>query len=360
MEAKRINVVLVGCGAVSQNLYTPALKFLNGQGETDVVALVDPSERERTKMHSEFPGAAVYSDFGSYRVKPGELVIIASPPRFHADQAIRALSGGAAVLCEKPMATDAEECQRMIDAANRFRSVLAVGLFRRFFPAAEALREIVDRKTFGKLLEFEIAEGGKLGWGAASDYMFKPGITTGGVLADLGTHVLDFLISIVGEPNSFSYQDDAMGGVEANCFLNLEYDSGVRGTVNLSYDWATANVHVYKFEKVTIVYRVGGANRLTFHFEGLPFALESDISKIVGDLRYVRPILGRNNPQSFTQQILNVINAMRGMEEVRISGEEGMRSIKLIEKCYGQRKLLDMDWLSEREMVVAREYANII
>ncbi len=162
--AQPIQVVVVGCGAVSQTLYVPALQVLERGGELKVVGLVDPAEPQRAEVAKSFPGAAGYDDLARCPLGPGTLAVVASPPRFHAPQSIHALRRGAAVLCEKPMAASVADAEAMVAAARETGGLLAVGIFRRFFPAFEALKELFERKPFGELRHFTIQEGGKFAW----------------------------------------------------------------------------------------------------------------------------------------------------------------------------------------------------
>ncbi|MBI3881255.1 MAG: hypothetical protein HY301_14470, partial [Verrucomicrobia bacterium] len=61
--------------------------------------------------------------------------------------------------------------------------------------------------------------------------------------------------------------------------------------------------------------------------------------------------------QSFVHQLLNLAAAARGKETLRVPGEEGLQSLRLIEQCYRSRKLMPMPWLSEAELKSARELA---
>jgi predicted dehydrogenase len=356
-SSRAIKVILVGCGAVSQYQYAPALQALERMGELQVSALVDPGEPQRSFLHAIFPRASAYSELKDCAVDSSMLVIIASPPKWHAEQTIFALRRGAAVLCEKPMASNSAEAETMLTASKESGSLLSVGLFRRFFPAGEMIKSLLESKQLGALRNFTIQEGEKFGWGAASDSYFRREATTGGVLYDIGVHVLDMLIWWFGEPASFSYHDDAMGGLEANCLLELSYSGGERGTVRLSRDWETRNSYVFDFENGTIVYEAGYANRLNFIPTGAPFMMSGEL--VEASMRHSlvkRPT--RSNLQSFIEQLSNVVGAMKKREPLRVPGEEGIRSLRLIEQCYANRTLIDMPWLDREEMVAARALVN--
>jgi predicted dehydrogenase len=59
--------------------------------------------------------------------------------------------------------------------------------------------------------------------------------------------------------------------------------------------------------------------------------------------------------RSFIEQLRNVIAAVRGHEPLWVSGEDGLRSIALIEHCYRHRTCMSMPWLSDREYQRARQ-----
>jgi predicted dehydrogenase len=67
----------------------------------------------------------------------------------------------------------------------------------------------------------EAFEGGQFDWPVRSTGYFTRAQSGGGVLQDIGTHVLDLLAWWFGEPEALLYEDDAMGGVEANCRIRV-------------------------------------------------------------------------------------------------------------------------------------------
>lgn len=356
MSADQTPIILVGCGAVSQFQYGPALQALERTSVLRVAGLVDPSESARSQLKKTFPHAHSFSHLQDCSLDPSTLVVVASPPKWHAEQTIFALEQGAAVLCEKPMALTSAEAESMLDASRKTGALLAIGLFRRFFPASEVIKRILEEKPLGTLHSFSIQEGEKFGWGAASDSYFQRSITRGGVLYDIGVHVLDLLVWWFGEPTNFSYQDDAMGGIEANCLLEMSFSGGEHGRLRLSRDWQTRNSYIFYFDKGTVVYEVGHANKLNLWLDGTPFLLSGDL--VEASIRHeLEKRDTRTNLQSFIEQIANVVATMKGLDSLRVPGEEGIRSLRLLEACYGSRTLIDMPWLSERERSAAEALA---
>ncbi|MDD5348911.1 MAG: Gfo/Idh/MocA family oxidoreductase [Chthoniobacteraceae bacterium] len=353
-----IPVVLAGCGAVSRFFYAPALTALEASGLLRVEALADPSPASLAVLAASFPRARQTARLEDNALS-GRLVIVASPPKFHAAAALHALANGAAVLCEKPMANSVAEAETMAAAARESGALLAVGLYKRFFPACEALKGLIEQQPLGPLRFFTIAEGGKFGWQAASDSFFRKSVTPGGVLLDIGVHVLDLLLWWLGEPDSLLYRDDAMGGQEANCHLDLRYADGVYGEVRLSRDWPTRNEYHFFFERGVVRYKVNEANHLEIHADGMPILSGTlhGMSPEPGRLQLGAPL--RTNPQSFIEQLRNVAAAVHGRAPLRVPGEEGVRSLRLIERCYAERAgLLDMPWLTPAETAAAEKTAS--
>jgi predicted dehydrogenase len=348
-----VDVVLVGCGAVAREFYLPALRGLQRAGRIQVAGLVDPSADALRDLARAFPQARPAAGLESVAAPPGSLAIVASPPRFHASQTIAALARGWHVLCEKPMAANSDEAAEMVAAAGRHERLLAVGLYKRFFPTSRYIRTLCHDRLLGPLASFTIREGGPFRWPAGRSF-FDRMQTPGGVLLDIGVHVLDLLDWWLGAPDDFHYADDAMGGLETNAFVELAYAHGTRGTLHLSRDWATAQQYELVFARGRVTWRVNDANGLTLDLAGAPAALRATL---VGP-----PDTGgapqATNAQSFVAQLENVLAAIAGRESLLVPGDQGVRSLRLIEQCYGRRHFLVQPWLTPREAGAAREFAS--
>ena len=343
-------VVLVGCGAVSRLFYVPALRALEAEGWLRVAGLVDPIESARNGLQRHFPKAKTAAMLAAADAPRDSLAIIASPPRWHAEQTVAALARGWHVLCEKPMAASAADAERMIAAADTAGRLLAVGHYKRFFPSSHCLKFLCGSAApLGPLRRFTIAEGGPFTWPAASPGFFQRAETPGGVLLDIGVHVFDLLLWWLGEPNDFAYADDAMGGLEANARVTLRFGT-VIGRVQLSRDWITPQRYEFVFDRGTVAWTVNDANGLRLTLDGLPWALQ-------GTLRDAADTAAATNPQSFIAQLQQVITAVRETKPVLIDGREGVRALRLIEGCYARRQLLPQPWLGATERSNARLWA---
>lgn len=356
---RTLNVVVVGCGAVAQHYYAPALGELERAGWLRVAALFDPRIEQMAALRRSFPRAVPYDTLEAVTHQPADLAIVASPPRFHAEQSIRLLEAGMAVLCEKPMATTVAEGERMVAAATAAGRVLAIGLMRRFFPATQTIRQVLAQGILGKVQSFVCQEGDQFRWPAQSASFFQRSVARGGVLLDIGVHLLDLLIWWWGLPVEVEYEDDNMGGVEANCRIRLRFAGGHSGEVRLSRDWPLANRYLIQCERGWLSWHVHEADKVQLGFTGVDHALDSVLHQPAPAAK--RPGLGAPGftfEQSFVHQLLDVAAAVQGQGRPLVSGAEGLHSLRLIERCYGQRMLMPMPWLSASEEQMARQLSQ--
>ena len=345
-----IRVALVGCGAVSQRYYAPALQELARHRLLQVTALCDPEPRNVARLEQSFPGARGAADTAELTAEKSDLAIVASPPQYHAEQTVALLQSGLSVLCEKPMATTVSEAQAMVDAAATARGILAIGMFRRFFPATQTIHRIVSLGLLGDLTELSFTEGGPFRWPVQSPSYFKRVTANGGVLMDIGVHVLDLLVWWFGEPESIRYEDDAMSGIEANCRLDCRFSSGLVGEIRLSRDCELANQYVIRGTRGWLSWDANDAEHLRMGFTDTALALNATVHVL--DTVRPAPALGpraHTFQQSFMAQIRNVVAAMQGEEALLVPGEQGIRGMHLIEACYGRRTLMAMPWLGLNE-----------
>lgn len=353
-------VILVGCGAVARQFYVPALRTLQNAGLLRVAAVVDPSVSARELVARAFPRAGQAAALEQTTAPAGTLAIIASPPGFHAAQTIAAVERGWHVLCEKPMASTVAECEEMVAAARRQDRLLAVGLYKRFFPSSRYLQVLCRDWLLGPLLHYTIKEGGPFRWPAGPSF-FDRSQTRGGVLFDIGVHVFDLLGWWLGEPADLRYADDAMGGLETNAFAQLDYANGAQGRVHLSRDWATAQQYRFVFERGVVSWKVNDANGLTVQLTGAPASLNAVLmTPLPEPVRLAAPGDLPTNAQCFLLQLCNVLAAIAGDEPLAVPGEEGLRSLRWIEHCYTNRRLIDQPWLAPAEAAHAQELSQAV
>ena len=130
-----------------------------------------------------------------------DAVSITLPTYLHAEYTLMALKAGVNVLCEKPMALGAAECERMIMAARQSGKLLQIGHCIRFWPQYAKAKEIIDSRQYGDVL---VATFQRLS--LTPDWSWQnwlmDGSKSGGAILDMHIHDSDFVQYLFGIPDS--------------------------------------------------------------------------------------------------------------------------------------------------------------
>jgi predicted dehydrogenase len=324
--------------------YAPALRRLEAAGRLHVEAVFDPDPKAADIFAKNFTAPRKVSSYGDLLCDSTELIVLASPPESHAQQALDALESGIAVHCEKPLATSVKDGERMVEAAARCNRLLSVGLMRRRFAATRSIRELLDSKFLGDVSSVDVFEGGPFDWPVASPDFFTRQQSGGGILLDIGTHVLDLLRWWFGEPLSAAYEDDAMGGVEANCRIALGF-RGFEANIRLSRDWARPNRYFIRATKGWLTWTANEARSFAFGLHGASSAADVLLYHQVN--RGVEPTSGSTCPDfefAFDSQVEATIAALKGQADI-VSGTDALATLRLIEGCYATRTPMSASWM---------------
>lgn len=327
----RPTIALVGCGAVTSRYYVPALTSLRDR--VDVVGLFDSDAARADEIARHFPGVRIASSFEAVLGMGASIVILASPPSAHADQAVAALRAGSHVLCEKPLAPTAGEAAAMAGAAAEQDRLLCVNMVRRHFPASRIVETLIASGSMGGLRSVSVFEGGPFRWPIRDQSYFTRAVSGGGVLADVGTHVVDLLTGWFGEAEFVSCHDDAMGGVEANALLELGF-KGAPATIRLSRDWGRPNLIELAFEKGRVRWRAEPMHGVEVAFgDGAPLCLEDEAARAFGFV------------DCFAAQIEGMLDHIAGGPTRLVTAGDAVPTVALIERAYAERQPMEMPWL---------------
>jgi len=181
------------------------------------------------------------------RTEGADAVYVASPVFLHAPQTLAALAARKHVLCEKPMAMNHSEALTMVKAADEASKTLGVAYYRRAYPKLHRALELLRQGAIGRpLLAYITCHNG---WPGEEDYApwrLDPAQSGGGPLLDVGSHRIDVLNFLFGEPQRVScHRANCVheGAVEDCATVLIEYRSGARGIVDVRW-----NSHVNRDE----------------------------------------------------------------------------------------------------------------
>lgn len=203
---KSLKIAFIGAGGVLVHQMKP-LRHIEG---VEVVAAADPSDWALDRGRREFNIQRTFTDYRQMLNEVPEIqaVSICTPNKLHAEHTLAALEAGKHVMVEKPMAMNAAEAQRMVDAARRAGKQLIVGFQHRFEPRSKYLRDQIQAGGFGKILYVRaqaLRRRGIPSWGVFG----RKELQGGGPLFDIGVHILETAHFLMGSPRPVSASGSA-------------------------------------------------------------------------------------------------------------------------------------------------------
>jgi predicted dehydrogenase len=336
-QRPRFRLAIIGAGLITRNAHLPTALSLPG---VDVCALVDPVLPRAEELAQEYGlKLLVTADLDAIMgIVDG--AIVATPNHTHREVAVPLLDAGISTFIEKPLATTVEEGQAILDAARRGNSKVAIGHYQRFLEAPRLLKTLLDQNYFGHVSRFCHQFGTPGGWPALSAYTLKRSHIGGGVLVVTGTHFLDRMLNMWGSPDDVELFDDSLGGPEAHCEGHVRYTSGpfapLAGIVRYSKCAALPAGLVLETERGTVMLRDGYEDQIVLIPRDRP-DLRHNISVPAG--RALAPELdpGQRMLQDF-------IAACQDDRAPVVDGDQGLASLKLVQRFYQNRHLIGDDW----------------
>jgi len=193
---------IVGCGDIANKAVAPAI---NAQPDSRLVAFLSNTPERAEEMRTAHGALRAYSDLGEILADDDiHAVYVSSPVHRHAPETIAAAEAGKHVLCEKPMALDVAEAERMIAACDAARVHLAVAYYRRFYPKTREMKRLIEAGAIGKPVLARVIIGGRvvIAEDNPKHWRVVPATSGGGALMDVGSHRLDVICHLLGEPES--------------------------------------------------------------------------------------------------------------------------------------------------------------
>jgi predicted dehydrogenase len=203
-----------------------------------VVAVCDANKNivaDTQKAVGNIEGAAETVDFDSFQLysdfeklltdESPDAISLTLPTFMHTEFSRRALSAGVHVLCEKPMALNTADCEKMITDAESSGKVLQIGHCVRFWPEYVKAKEIVEGGKYGRVIAATFQRlGSAPGW--AWNNWFADEQRSGGMVLDLHIHDTDYVQYLFGMPNAVTSFTAAgpTGGV-AQIVTRYHYDN---------------------------------------------------------------------------------------------------------------------------------------
>ena len=322
-----LKTVLIGAGAIARHAYLPSLK---DRRVLDLQAVVDADASRTEDLAKEFDLAYAGSHLES-ALKHADAAIVCVPNHLHYAIARYCLEEGKHVLCEKPICTRSIEGEELLRIAERNSRVFTVAHVRRFYPAVGEIKRIIAEREFGSLLGFDFREGTVFSWPSVTGFALDREKAGGGVLMDIGIHVLDLLFWWLGDTvHSFQYSDDSCGGLEATVDLKITFGNGISGRVKLTRLSVLRNFYTLEFEKATVSWNPFVPKRIYIK-QG-----QKTVSRKLTDENAIRTMLA------------DFSGSVQKRRPPLVTGAAALASLRFVESCYAHRQTIPMSWLRSK------------
>ena len=339
---KELRVGLIGAGGIAQT----HMKAWQKRDDAAVVAICDirKQARESTGQKYGVPAEMLYEDY-KQMLSDVELdaVDICTPNAVHMPPTLAAFKAGCHVLVEKPVAISARQCERMINAGHEAGKLLMVAQVMRFSLDSLAMRRWVDEGLLGDIYWARaslLRPRGTPAWGSFID-MEQSG---GGPIYDIGVHVLDLCLHLMGFPEPVSVSASTYLGISDKPSLmahdpkkyTVPEDFAVAlirfangATISLEASWAL-NIPAPTHNCLLAGDKGGMQNN--------PLTLVQEQS---GMLMNITPEVNpyRSGPQNFDMEIGLFVEAIRTGGPSPVPGEEALITQRILDAVYksGQR-----------------------
>jgi len=189
---------LIGCGDIARKRVAPALRDLP---EGELVAVSRGRAELAESFAREFGARKWYAGWRELlRDDEIEAIYIATPVDLHAEQAVAAAAAGKHVLCEKPLALNLTECDRILDACRAHKVKLGVAYYRHFYPLIERIKFVIESGEIGVPV---VAQINAFEWFNPPPehpraWLLNRQKAGGGPMFDFGCHRLEVLLNLLG------------------------------------------------------------------------------------------------------------------------------------------------------------------
>jgi predicted dehydrogenase len=196
MSAKKLRMGFIGAGGIAQAHMTNLKRF----EDVELVAAADVSEASLQRSRNEHGIRNVYRDWKEMLKKEDlQAVSVCTPNGLHMQPTLDAFRAGCHVLVEKPLAMNAKEGQKMLDAAERAGKKLVIAFQWRFHPKTQFIKSMADQGAFGNILFMRcqaIRRRGIPNWGVFG----RKELQGGGPMIDIGVHIMEMAHYVMGSP----------------------------------------------------------------------------------------------------------------------------------------------------------------
>jgi len=329
---RKLGVALVGLGSYSRGRLAPGLE-LTEHCELRGIVTGSPEKIPVWQERYGIPDRNVYS----YDTLPEiannddiDIVYIVTPPAVHARDAIVGAEAGKHVWCEKPMAKTVEECQSIIDAANRNGVHLSIGHRMQHEPNTQTIIKYGEEKTYGAVTEIRSGAGYRGSYPDPTNWRVRAEMG-GGALYDMGVYPINAsryssgLEPVAVRGRQWSEREEMYSEVDEFTKFEMRFPGDLRSHCETSFG---------KSMNYLDIDAENGWYRLR------PFQSYSGVQGETSSGTILEPAPGHQQARQMDNEAL----AIKENRPPIVPGEDGLADIRVVEAIMESSKR-DGDWI---------------
>ena len=201
---KPVGIALIGTGYIAQRTHLPAYQKMQDEGLIRLIAVCDVHDASAQAAAQKFGALHVSTDYTQMlEMDKVDAVDVCTPNYLHKQPVLASFAAGKHVICEKPLAINAAEGEAMVAAGKAAGKKFQVAFNLRFGSGPQAVKRFIDDGKLGEIYyarAHALRRRGIPGWGSFTQ-KDKQG---GGPLIDIGAHILDLTLWLMGSPEPIS------------------------------------------------------------------------------------------------------------------------------------------------------------
>ncbi|MFH1641726.1 MAG: aminotransferase class V-fold PLP-dependent enzyme [Nanoarchaeota archaeon] len=314
-ETKKIRIGIIGCGQMG----TWHWESYRNNSDVQMVAFCD-TELSRAERFARKIPVNVYTDYRQMIHKEKlDGVSVCTVPSTHKQIVLDSLEAGINVLCEKPLAISVEEGQAMFNKAQEKKLLLLAAHKFRFFEEVVKAKQLLDKNSFGRIMNFRLMFGGYIDMGGT--WYVNKEISGGGIIMDNGPHAFDLIRYLLGEFKQVSAKTNNFQNleVEDSAQISCVLENGAQGIIDISW---SSSVPARSYLEI---YGEDGAVLLDFEGITYKFKTWSEWKRIPNKISI---------KEAFDHQINHFVEAIVKKAPLIIQNQDGLNAQAVINAAY--------------------------
>ena len=338
---KSVKIGVLGVGNIGR-VHIESLQEVPG---AEVAAVADTDNEAAATAAERYSIPEAFSDYRKLLKLPDlDAVFVCTPNVFHKEMVVNSVRAGKHVFCEKPMAINAGEAKRMVAAARENKRILFMGFCNRFSAESKGLKQMVEAGKLGEIYHSVVSVTRRRGVPAIGSWFTQKSLAGGGALIDIGVHMLDLTLWVMGFPKPVSISGAAYSkfGHRKDYVYTSMWGEPVPGGKCDVDDYATAFVRFDNGSTLTLecswaanIPQVPWTASLMGDKGGARFNQSGGLEIFTEDSGYIADVRHQFAEQNrYVCQDAHFVACVRGKEKPLCTAEQGLTVQKIIDGIY--------------------------